>query len=311
MNSQKETGSRPVGRAKKGEAMVCSELQERLQEMSDENQRTLAELLRQQDSGPRGSEAWALIHSLLKADSEMVETLSSLDAGTAVAPPMVKSFGSSRTVALTSELVDLEMDLLTAIARRYSSHSYGPGPLGLGALSTLLHHSYGVKKFQRAYNTRRFPFRFAPSAGGLQPVDLYVVANEVEDLGRGLYYYDPVEASLKVLDEGNMRRRLTRCSIAQDWLAYAHAVFVMVCNMDRVLWKYGRRGYRFAHVDAGVLAQNLYLVGTGLGLTTCAVAAFFDDAVHDLVGIDGHREFAVLMFAVGNKPDELGGKKSS
>jgi SagB-type dehydrogenase family enzyme len=71
--------------------------------------------------------------------------------------------------------------------------------------------------------------------------------------------------------------------------------------MPRIYWKYRARGYRFVHADAGVLAQNLYLVGTALKLSTCAVAAYYDDLLNRLVGVDGRDEFTILLFAVGNK----------
>ena len=50
---------------------------------------------------------------------------------------------------------------------------------------------------------------------------------------------------------------MSRCALDTTWPGYAHAVLVLVCNLPRVAWKYGDRGYRFAHVDAGVLVQNL------------------------------------------------------
>ena len=161
-----------------------------------------------------------------------------------------------------------------------------------------------LKPRSRAYDVRDFPFRYAPSAGGLQPVDLYVVANAVEGLAQGLYYHDAVAGALTLLDEGNLRRRMSRCTLGPPWVAHAHAVLVLVCNLARVSWKYGDRGYRLAHVDAGVLAQNLYLVGTALDLNTCAVAGFHDDAVHDLLDVDGGDESVVLLFAVGSRPAE-------
>lgn len=48
--------------------------------------------------------------------------------------------------------------------------------------------------------------------------------------------------------------------------------------------------------------QCLYLVATALGLNVCAIAGFRDDELNDLLGIDGHREFATLVFAVGADP---------
>src|SRR6185436_19756460 len=128
----------------------------------------------------------------------------------------------------------------------------------------------------------------------------------VSGLRGGLYYFDPLEHAVRLLDEGNFRQRLLNASIYQDWIFYAPVAFVMVCNMPRIFWKYRSRGYRFVHADAGVLAQNFYLVGTALKLNTCAVAAYYDDLMNDLNGVDGRNEFTVLLFTVGPKPQPQG-----
>ena len=72
--------------------------------------------------------------------------------------------------------------------------------------------------------------------------------------------------------------------------------------MTRVRWKYGTRGYRFMHVDLGVLTQSLYLVATALDFTTCAVAAFDDDKANRLLRLDGRERFVSLLFAFGPAP---------
>ena len=100
---------------------------------------------------------------------------------------------------------------------------------------------------------------------------------------------------------------MVRCCIYTEFIAYAPVICIMTCNMKRVLWKYGERSYRFVHVDTGVLAQNMFLVGTALNLNVCPIAAFYDDKVNDLLQIDGKEEFASLLFSLGHKP--FGGQR--
>jgi SagB-type dehydrogenase family enzyme len=60
------------------------------------------------------------------------------------------------------------------------------------------------------------------------------------------------------------------------------------------------RAYRYIYMDAGHIAQNLYLAATALGLGCCAIGALYDEEVNRLVGADGVDETTVYMCAVGN-----------
>ncbi|MFH8223575.1 SagB/ThcOx family dehydrogenase [Streptomyces sp. NPDC018057] len=192
-----------------------------------------------------------------------------------------------------------DITLAEAIERRSSSTTYAARPLPLATLAGLLEGAAGIRGHRAGYNVRDFPVRRAPSAGGLAPVDVYVVANDVEGLGQGLYYYRPSGPELTLVDSGNMRGKVAEAGIAAEWLFHAPAVLFLALDMDRVAWKYGVRSYRYAHVDLGVLTQNLYLVATGLGLEGSAVAAFDDDRADDLVRLDGRDAFVSLLFACG------------
>lgn len=214
-------------------------------------------------------------------------------------PPSELELDGLPRMALPSPQDALDMALSDVLEERRSDHNFGAGGLRLEVLSTLLHHAAGIKAEREGYNLRRFPVHRAPSAGGLAPWDVLFVANDVPGLDQGLYAYDPRVHGLAQLDRGNMRGKLVELTIFAQWIFYAPVAMLLVTNLDRVEWKYGTRGYRFAHVDLGILTQNLYLVATALGLTTCAVAAFDDDAMTAFARLDGRRRFVSLLFACG------------
>jgi SagB-type dehydrogenase family enzyme len=189
--------------------------------------------------------------------------------------------------------------LADVIDRRHSSTTFGPDQVPLPTLAALLEGAAGIREHRPGYNTRDFPVRRAPSAGGLAPIDLYLAANAVDGLAQGLYYYRPTTRQLALVDNGNVRGKVADAGVFVDWLYYAPVVFFLAVNMPRVDWKYGVRSYRYVHVDLGVLTQNLYLVATALGLATCAVAAFDDDEANDLLRLDGRDEYVSLLFACG------------
>ena len=82
--------------------------------------------------------------------------------------------------------------------------------------------------------------------------------------------------------------------------AEAAVVFVWTAVVERAKWKYRERGYRYLYLDAGHIGQNLYLAANSLGLGCCTIGAFYDDEVNRLIEVDGQRETAVYLGAVGH-----------
>jgi SagB-type dehydrogenase family enzyme len=66
-------------------------------------------------------------------------------------------------------------------------------------------------------------------------------------------------------------------------------------------WRYGERGYRYLHLYTGHVCQNLYLSAEGIDCGVCAIAAYSDDEVNELLGIDGKEQFAIYIATVGKK----------
>jgi SagB-type dehydrogenase family enzyme len=190
-------------------------------------------------------------------------------------------------------------ELLTA---RRSVPYFGAEDLPLETLGALLRLALGVRELTFAYNRRDVPSRMFPSAGGLQPVDAYVIAHRVAGLSAGVYFYNPISHAVVEQELGDFRAPLVEAAIHTDWLFYAPVVIALVGRLPRVSWKYGTRGYRYLHVDTGVATMNLYLAGQSLDLHGNAVAAFDDDALNELLRLDGSRAFANLLFAAGRRP---------
>ncbi len=91
----------------------------------------------------------------------------------------------------------------------------------------------------------------------------------------------------------------------QEFLGTCNAVVYFTVILQRLRWRYQERAYRYALLEAGHLAQNLYLAATSLGMGVCAVGAFLDDEVNAMLGVDGKEEAAVYMLAVGKARDQV------
>jgi SagB-type dehydrogenase family enzyme len=87
-------------------------------------------------------------------------------------------------------------------------------------------------------------------------------------------------------------------TIGQEMLREANLVLAATGIAERSMWKYGQRGYRYIWIEAGHLAQNLYLVAQALGLGAVAIGGFFDAEIDSLLQLPT-REHTLYLMCVG------------
>ena len=144
-------------------------------------------------------------------------------------------------------------------------------------------------------------FRTAPSAGGLYPVETYLSVRAVDSLEQGIYHFRPGDFDLEFLQKGDFSQALSEAALQQTVVLGAQATLIWSGLIARGRWKYRQRAYRYVYLDAGHVAQNLYLAGEALGLGICAIGAFYDDDVNRIVNLDGTEETVIYMAAIGVK----------
>jgi SagB-type dehydrogenase family enzyme len=193
-----------------------------------------------------------------------------------------------------------QIDLRTAINRRQSVRSYLHEPIALEELSFLLWCTQGVKQVHGDQAT----FRTVPSAGARHAFETFLLVNDVEDLGPGLYRYLAFTHRLQQEDgDPTVAQRIASACFDQQFILRSGAVFLWTAVPYRMTFRYGERGYRDLHLDAGHVCQNLYLAAEAVGCGTCAIAAFDDDRMNELLGINGTDQFLIYLATVGKKED--------
>lgn len=242
----------------------------------------------------------SLVREYLKAHPDDPEPEAFRTLSTAKAPPVINDYPGCPQIPLADDELPLSCSLDEVLKQRSSRRDFSSLPLASAELATLLCRAYGVRSHIRAYNVRDFPMRTCPTSGGLQAVELYLVAHLVDGVEKGLYHFHPERLSLEQIDRGYMRRKVVQSCTFQEWIGSAPVVLFIVCDTRKLVWKYGRRAYRMVHIDAGIVAENLHLVATALGLSSCMVAGYVDDAINHLLGIDGREEFIALLLVVGH-----------
>jgi SagB-type dehydrogenase family enzyme len=187
-----------------------------------------------------------------------------------------------------------------AIEERRSVRSYARGPVTLEELSFLLWCTQGVRSMHGMQAT----FRTVPSAGARHAFETYLLVNDVAGLTPGLYRYLALSHTLRQVDtDPTLAHRVTAACLDQQFILRCGVVFLWAAVPYRMTWRYGERGYRDLHLDAGHVCQNLYLAGEAVGCGVCAIAAFDDDLMNGLLGIDGEEQFLIYLATVGKKDE--------
>jgi SagB-type dehydrogenase family enzyme len=183
-----------------------------------------------------------------------------------------------------------DVSLEETLVQRRSVREYTDEALTLEDVSQLLWAAQGI--------TSEWGGRTAPSAGALYPLEVYVVTGNVQNLAPGIYRYAPNEHELLKVRDGDVRAELAKAALDQIAVQDGAIDILISAVYERTTQKYGDRGVRYVHLEAGHAAQNICLQATALDLGMVTIGAFDDDRVKDLVGIPGD-EAPLYILPVG------------
>jgi SagB-type dehydrogenase family enzyme len=206
----------------------------------------------------------------------------------------VSPAGDGAVIALPEPALDSGTSVEAALLERRSIREYRQAPLTLAQLGQLLWAAQGI--------TASDGKRTAPSAGALYPLEVYAVIGNVDGLAPGVYRYRPdAHAIVKVLD-GDSRRDLARVALNQTWVSEGAIDIVITAVYERTTGKYGERGIRYVHMEAGHASENIYLQAVALGLGMVTIGAFDDDDVKKVLSLPDN-EAPLYIMPVGLTAD--------
>lgn len=173
-----------------------------------------------------------------------------------------------------------------ALIKRRSIRIYKNERLTLTEVSQLLWSAQGI--------TATWGGRTAPSAGALYPMEIYLVAGEIEGLEAGVYRYSPKEHTITMQVEGDARQELSDAALGQEVIQEAPISLILSAVYERTTRKYGQRGIRYVHIEVGHVGQNIYLQAETLGLGTVMVGAFDDQKVKDILSLGKEEPLGIM-----------------
>ena len=217
-------------------------------------------------------------------------------------PPLEQPLDRARpTIALPdpASCPTTDLSVRDAFRQRRSVRNYAPLPLSLEELSYLLWCAQGVTQVL----AQPITLRTVPSAGARHALETYVLANRVTDLAPGLYRFRAIAHELIEWSlETGIADAITAAAFGQRFVKTSAATLIWTAVPYRMNWRYGERGYRYLHLDVGHVCQNVYLGAESIACGACAIAAYDDDQMNQLLGVDGTDEFTIYLATVGKKP---------
>lgn len=199
----------------------------------------------------------------------------------------VESGGGRKSIELPKPAREGKVSVETALEERRSIRSFVGGALSLEEISQLLWAAQGVNHPRG--------FRTAPSAGATYPLEVHLLAGNVEGLEPGAYRFEPADHRLVMLAEGDLRREAAVAALGQSWIAEGSAVLIVAARYERTTRRYGERGIRYVHMEAGHAGENIYLQAGTLGLGVTVVGAFEDRRVAEVARLaDGVEPLYVI-----------------
>ena len=164
-----------------------------------------------------------------------------------------------------------------AIAKRRSVRRYAAEPLTLVQAGQLLWAAQGITGPRQS--------RAAPSAGATYPLEILAAVGRatVESLQAGVYHYEVRRHALSLHLSGDLREDLARAALDQVFIASAPMDIVVCTLYHRTIYRYGRRGERYVHMEAGHVAENVHLQAVASGLAAVEVGAFDDEEVRKVL----------------------------
>lgn len=191
-----------------------------------------------------------------------------------------------------------EISLRKAVEARKSIRKYSDLSLNITELSWLLWCVQGVKEVMGT----RATLRTVPSAGARHAFETYILVNRVDGLQPGVYRFLATEHKIVPLNLAeNIAEKITKATLDQSQVKKCNVTFLFVAVVERMKYRYGERGYRYLHIDAGHAGQNLYLAAENIGCGVCAIAAFEDEELNSILDLDGEEHFVIYLLTVGKK----------
>src|ERR1022692_2253744 len=133
---------------------------------------------------------------------------------------------------------------------------------------------------------------------GVQFNDLYLIVHAVQGLKPGAYFFRREQNTLELLKEGEFRAEAHHLGLEQELPGDACVDIFFLADLNRILERYGNRGYRAVQLEAGTIGGRMYLAAYAQHLGATGLT-FFDDDVTNFFSPHAKGKSAIFLLAIG------------
>lgn len=184
--------------------------------------------------------------------------------------------------------------LSESINSRVSVRRFSENNLSLEQVSYILWAAGGELMDARTSATRSYP-----SAGGIYPLDFYLIVGDVNNIESGVYRYNHANHSLEKVADSDIRSEMAVAALGQRYVAAAPAVIAVAADFSRTESRYGSRAQRYVLLDAGHSGENISLAAASIGLGSVAIGSFDDERANTLLFNSAPYQELILLYPIG------------
>ncbi|MFN8577445.1 MAG: SagB/ThcOx family dehydrogenase [Candidatus Sericytochromatia bacterium] len=163
----------------------------------------------------------------------------------------------------------------------------------LEKLSKLLYYTNGI--------TAIVPYspplllRAAPSAGGLYPTEIYIIAKDYLGLEDGIYNFQVKTHSLIKFWDKDVWNQLKESCFNNPSFEKSNLSIIFTGVFFRSSWRYEDRAYRRILLDTGHVIGNMSIYSSFIGKYCNLIGAFKDKELNELLWLDKETESALAV----------------
>lgn len=213
-------------------------------------------------------------------------------------PTTYKDYPDKKNIDV-SYLIPLDRNPFSDIGIK-SPNDFSPEEKSLSKLSTLLYFSNGVTAVI-PHEDKPFYMRSGPSAGGLYPTEIYVIAEDYLGLEDGVYNFQVLSQSLIQIQKGKFKEKLFEATFKNPTVQSGKLTLVLTSVFFRSSWRYQDRAYRRICLDTGHILGNIDLMSFPCGFKAVAIGGFNDKAINNILELDENEEQGLALISLTDK----------
>ncbi len=185
---------------------------------------------------------------------------------------------AQQSIKLPAPHMSAGRPLVEALAKRQSTRTFSERALSEQILSDLLWAAFGINRPESGDHT-------APSWRGSKEIDIYVA------MSQGVWLYDAKAHELRRVMDRDIRAQTS----SMVFVRIAPVLLIYAPDRARMAKAPEQEQLLYAHVDAALVAQNVYLFAASAGLGIAVLGSVDRQALAKTLGL---RDEQIVTFAL-------------